>query len=101
LKPLFDRLCADIGWRNTRVVVCQNPLLQGVSEALKRERLTEIVNRYRMIDVFVLCVDRDGILARRSRLDQIEQEFGRDRQFLAENAWEELETWTLAGKHTI
>ena len=50
-----------------------------------------------MTDIFVLCVDRDGNIGRRQRLDEIEEEFGVDRKFLAENAWEELETWVLAG----
>ena len=50
-----------------------------------------------MVDVFVLCVDRDGEEGRRQRLDAIEEEFGAERTFLAENAWEELETWALAG----
>ena len=30
-------------------------------------------------------------------MDQIEGEIGGDRTFLAENAWEEIETWALAG----
>ena len=30
-------------------------------------------------------------------MDQIEDEFRNDRIFLAENAWEEIETWALAG----
>ena len=34
-------------------------------------------------------------MGRRKRLDQIETEFGDT--FFAENAWEEIETWVLAG----
>jgi hypothetical protein len=78
--------------------VCTDPLLGGVSEALKSERLAEIVEQYDgMTDLFILCVDRDGDGGRRGRLDRIEQEFGSARIFLAEHAWEELETWLLAG----
>ena len=95
LKPLFSRLFRRLGTRSVRVRVCQDPLLGGIDEALKLERLREIVERYPMVDVFVLCVDRDGIVQRRQRLDQIEEEFGTP--FFAENAWEELETWVLAG----
>ena len=100
LKPLFERLLRSMGRRNARVRVCQAPLLGGIGEATKSERIAEIVKRYDgMTDVFVLCVDRDGERGRRRRLDDIEEEFGadRDRYFLAENAWEELETWVLAG----
>lgn len=97
LKPLFERLFVGFAWPNTKVVVCMNSLLQGVVEALKEVRLAEILDRYRMIDIFVLCVDRDGIAGRRQRLDELEERFGNTRRFLAVNAWEELETWVLAG----
>lgn len=98
LKPLFERLFRQLGRASARVVVCQEPLLGGIGEALKSERLAEVVDRYRgMADVYVLCVDRDGEKGRRTRLDAIEAEFGAKQPLLAENAWEELETWTLAG----
>ena len=98
LKPLFERLLRSMGRRNARVRVCQDPLLGGIGEATKSERIAEIVERYDgMTDVFVLCVDRDGERGRRRRLRDIEKKFGSDRDFLAENAWEELETWVLAG----
>ncbi len=98
LKPLFLRLFSDIGKARIRLEVCQDPLLGGVTEALKSERLLEIVDRYDgMTDLYILCVDRDGVEGRRQRLNQIEREFNRGRRFVAGNAWEELETWTLAG----
>jgi hypothetical protein len=97
LKPLFERLFAGFQRPNIKTVVCSAPLLQGVTEALKEDRLSEILARYPMIDIFVLCVDRDGVVARRNRLDELERKFGTVRPFLAVNAWEELETWVLAG----
>lgn len=98
LKPLFSRLFQTIGRPRARVQVCQDPLLGGIGEALKRERIAEIVERYRgMTQIFVLCVDRDGLLQRRQKLDTIETHFSGDKAFLAENAWEEIETWILAG----
>lgn len=98
LKPLFERLFRSIVRRRVDVVICQNPPLRGVREALKSKRLADIVERYDgMKDIFILCVDRDGDEGRRQRLNQIEGEFGNDRIFLAENAWEEIETWILAG----
>ena len=96
LKPIFRRFFRDSGRSFTRVEVCRDPLLGGVGEALKSERLREVIERYEgMIDIFILCVDRDGVVGRRQRLNQIEAEFGA--AFIAENAWEELETWVLAG----
>ena len=97
LKPLFARLFGTMGSPSVRVRVCQE-LLGGIGEALKLERLEEIIRQYEgTADVFILCVDRDGILGRRQRLDDIEAEFGNGQTFLAENAWEEIETWVLAG----
>ena len=97
LKPIFERLFRSIGKRRARIEVCLDPLLGGDVEALKSDRLSEIVGLYPMTDIFVLCVDRDGREGRRHRLDEIEAEFGVAAQFLAENAWEEIETWVLAG----
>ena len=98
LKPLFERLFTTFGRRSARIRVCQDPLLGGIGEAMKAERIAEIVNRYDgMIQIFILCVDRDGKVGRRKGLDSIEGEFGDGRIFVAENAWEELETWVLAG----
>ena len=98
LEPLFKRLFATIGKGNAHVRVCRDPSLGGVVEALKSERIREVIDQHSgMTNLFVLCVDRDGNRGRRARLDQIESEFGEDRTFLAENAWEEIETWALAG----
>ena len=97
LKPLFSRLFASMGRRSVHVRVCQE-LLGGVGEALKSERLDEVIQQYRgTVDIFILCVDRDGVVGRRQRLDRIETEFGNGQALLAENAWEEMETWLLAG----
>lgn len=96
--PLFKQLFKDLGKPMAKVKVCQNPLLGGIGEALKPERISEIVELYDgMTDLFILCVDRDGNEHRRGRLDRLEERFSESRVFLAENAWEELETWVLAG----
>ena len=98
LKPLFERLFKRMSVASVEVLVCRDPLLGGIGEALKLERLAEIVEQNQgRIDIFILCVDRDGVAGRRQRLDQIQDGF-RDRcVFFAENAWEEIETWVLAG----
>ena len=98
LKPIFRRLFRSIGKPRARIKVCHDPRLGGIGEAMKPERIGEIVERYdAMTDVFILCVDRDGAGGRRGRLDRLEAQFGVERIFYAENAWEELETWVLAG----
>ena len=96
LKPLFSRLLGSLGKPRATVRVCQDPLLGGVGEALKSERLVEVVDRYRgMAHIILLCIDRDGDTGRRQRLDQLQEEFGE--RFLGAEAWEEIETWVLAG----
>lgn len=98
LKPLFESLFSQIGRPRAKVRVCNRPLLQGINAALKEDNLADIVEMYKgLIDIYILCVDRDGIADRRHRLDQIECKFRGNCTFLAENAWEELETWALAG----
>ena len=98
LKPLFSRLFEAIGRPRVHVEICRAPLLSGVGEALKSERIAEIVSKHGgMTDIFILCIDRDSDTNRRRRLDRLEAEFSTCRTFLAENAWEEVETWVLAG----
>lgn len=98
LKPIFERLFRSILKGNARIRVCNDPLLGGVSQALNSDRISEIVERYKgMTNIFILCVDRDGKEGRWKRLDQIETEFREAGTFLAVNAWEEIETWALAG----
>ena len=103
LRPLFVRLFEDLGFTNVRVRVCQDPLLGGVREALKLERVKEIVEQYgAMTDMLVLCVDRDGVEGRSDQLSKLECQISADvsqhgARFVAENAWEEIETWALAG----
>ncbi len=94
LKPLFERLFDRLNYANTSVTVCQTRI-GGVAEALKSEQIRKIVVRYPMEDIFILCVDRDCNENRRNRLDQLEAEFAP--RLLAVNAWEEIETWVLAG----
>lgn len=102
LKPIVLAMMAELGKPNTKVRVCQDPLLGGVSEALKWERIEEIINRYKgMVNLFLLCVDRDGNEGRKASLENIEQMAANilpERSLLlAENAWQEIEVWVLAG----
>ena len=68
---------------------------------MKWDRIREIVDQYRTVDLFLLCVDRDGNTGRRQALDDLEEqyrnEFGEKGLLLVENAWQELEVRLLAG----
>jgi hypothetical protein len=101
LQPIVKAMIEALGKSKAKIRVCQDPLLGGVVEALKWERIEEIIDRYRMVDLFLLCVDRDGKAGRKKALDKIEQQSAQvlphGKVLLAENAWQEIEVWVLAG----
>ncbi|BBL74077.1 hypothetical protein [Methylomagnum ishizawai] len=102
LQPIVAALLDYLGKPRAKVTVLKDPLLGGVARALDFQQLKPIVERYRgMVDLFLLCVDRDGEASRRLRLDNLENQareiLPENRIFLAENAWQELEVWALAG----
>lgn len=99
LTPIFKQLYALLGWPNAKVITCTDPLLGGIEEALKFDRLSEVFERYDgMIDHYILCVDRDGNQNRTQRLAQLEERCTADgRKFLTVAAIEEIEVWVLAG----
>jgi hypothetical protein len=103
LGPLIRRILAEVGKPHANVRVCLDPLIGGISEATKWARITEVLDRYRgMVQVFLLLVDRDGVVGRKETLNQLEgkasQELGEGKTMLAENAWQEIEVWALAGQ---
>lgn len=104
LEPIIGAMATNLarpGRHTLKVKVCWDPILQGVSEALKWERIQDIFKRYPMVDLFLLCIDRDGQPGRRDSLDRLEklaEEFlSQDRVLIGENAHQELEVWVLAG----
>ena len=103
LKPIIKAMMSNLGKTKAQVQVCQDPLLGGVNEALKIENILAIIKQYRgKADLFILCVDRDGKEGRKQALNKLEQEAAkiltsRQSLLLAENAWQEIEVWVLAG----
>lgn len=101
LKPILTAMFNAAGRPRAIIEVCMDPLLQGVSRALDWAEIESILDRYPMVDLFLLVVDRDGQAGRRQQLNSIENNAGRKlaagRLLLAENCWQELEVWVLAG----
>lgn len=104
LEPIIKKMLAEVGRPQARVRVCRDPVFRGLEQILKAESLQEIIERYQnMVDLFLLCVDRDGNEHRRGVLDRWEQfcsgllQTVRRRAVLAEHAWQEVEVWALAG----
>ena len=104
--PIVKAMMVAIGKPKAKVTVCKNPRLRGHAEALRWEKIQEILERYGgMTDLFLVCVDRDGNEDRRSKLDGLEkkaqkflsEKYQSPKKFLGENAWQELEVWVLAG----
>jgi hypothetical protein len=102
LQPILEAMFREIG-RKAKIRPCMDPRFRGISQATNWERLREeVIKRYKgMWDCFLLIVDRDGDAGRRTKLDGLEaratEMLPGDRVFLAENAWQEVEVWVLAG----
>jgi hypothetical protein len=103
LKPIVQAMMKQLGQAKATVEVCQNPRLQGVSQVLNWERIEKILNQYKWeVDLFLICVDRDGEPNREQKLRNLELQsnaaLGNQAKLLiAENAWQEMEVWVLAG----
>jgi len=103
LKPFVEAMLTAAGRPRARVTVCRDPVIRGVDQALDRNVLAQILERYSgMTDLFLLCVDRDGDHNRRHALDALEVDaaglLSPGQVLLGENAWQELEVWILAGQ---
>jgi hypothetical protein len=104
LRPIIQALMAELGRPKAKVRVCEQPVLGGVGEALKWERIHKILDRWGgQTDLFLLLVDRDGAqnAGRRAALDSLEQRsaavLAEGQALLGELAIEEIEVWVLAG----
>ncbi len=105
LEPIIDAMMRAKG-KSATVRICMDPLLGGIGQALKWKRIEEIIRLYRgMVDLFLLCVDRDGDANRKAKLDSIEDKavelLPSGKSFVAENAWQEIEVWVLAGQKRL
>jgi len=102
LEPIIKEMMTAVGKQKAKVVVCTDPLLGGIDQALRWERIKEIIDDYKhKVQLFLLCVDRDGKAERRARIDYLEEQassiLNQNQRFLGENAWQEIEVWVLAG----
>lgn len=103
VKPLFQSMMKELGRPRARVEVCQNPRFQGVSQVLDWGRMEPVLKQYRpIVDLVVICVDRDGKPGRdvvlRNLEDQSRELFaGTSKTVFAVNAHQEMEVWLLAG----
>lgn len=103
LKPVIEKMFVEIGKPRARVLMCLDPLLGGIDQATDWQRIQDILEMYPMVDIFLLLVDRDNVVSRRMVLNGLEAKgeafLAEDRFLLAENAWQEIEVWALAGQN--
>ncbi len=104
LRPLLKAMASRLdfpGRPKLKIEICTDPILGGISNIFRIERIRDIVEMYPLVDVFILCVDRDGVLHRRASLDYLVQSCGEflrpTQRMIAAQAWEEIEIWILAG----
>jgi hypothetical protein len=100
LRPILRAVMGAVGKPHAHVEFARE-VLGGVDQALSWRRIEAILQLNPMVHLFLLCVDRDGREGRRQALDAIENQakatLPADRLLLAENAWQEIEVWALAG----
>ncbi len=102
LRPIITAMLASVGRPRAKVEVCLDPLLGGIDRAMDRAELEQIIQARPTVDLFILCVDRDNSIGRRSALDSLEIYLQPKVKkpgglFVGENAWQEIEVWVLAG----
>lgn len=64
LQPVITAACRHVGNGRAIVRVLRDPAVQGVDQALSREFIHLVISRHPMVDLFLICVDRDGKGAR-------------------------------------
>lgn len=94
LKPLVEQLFADLGKSTARIEILSRPRLRGVAQALDAAVLAEVMETYRMFDLFLVLVDRDGRTERYAEATARENEH--PNQLFVCLAIEEVEVWMLA-----
>ncbi len=91
-------MMAAVGKPKAKVQILTDPLLGSVTAAMSWSNLEEIFDRYGMVNLFLLIVDRDLDSNRRIALDNLEKRAENRCVLLAENAWQEIEVWALAAQ---
>jgi len=94
LKPVVERVFADLG-RSARVDVLRDPHLSGIDQALEAAVVRGIIDDHKMIDLFILAVDRDcDRFANSAKASARESEH--PGKLVAVLAQQEVEVWALA-----
>ena len=95
LEPLCARILEDCGSPNAKILVLTNPRVRGYEHA--KDKLPEILDRYRHFDLALFLVDADG----HDRSGTFQETEARARasgsKLICAAAVQEVEVWLLAG----
>jgi hypothetical protein len=104
LQPLMERMITS--WLGLNARIDARPL-GGSAEATEPERLREVVDQYKMVDLFILCLDQDDRSNEwaEDQIAEIEEtmrghlgeEERPDDAFFTIVARREIEAWVLIG----
>ena len=94
IRPVVEKIFQDLN-TPAQVDVLPEPRMRGASHALSQEVVREIIETRRMIDLFLLVVDRDcnddhHEEKAAARMDE------HPTKLIACVAWQEIEAWLLA-----
>lgn len=94
LKPIVERIFADLACP-ARVEVLRDPHISGAAQALDAEQVRGIVEDNKMIDLFLLLVDRDCDRVHHEA-KALARQADHPERLIAALAWQEVEVWALA-----
>lgn len=96
LRPIVERILQECGRPRARVSVLNNPRTQGYEHA-KRLLRTELIERYKFVDLLLFLPDADGKDRQEEfqSLEQIARKHGTN--LICCSASQEVEVWLLAG----
>jgi hypothetical protein len=100
LKPLFEAMLKRLGKKDARVKV-HAPDPAGWEGVKQWRQIRQILEDSSLVELFILCVDRDSHETRKQILSELEERANQDleyprRCFVAVQAWQEIEVWALA-----
>lgn len=105
LKPIISAMITNLGSPRAKIQVYKPSVFKGISQVLQLKNINKIVDRYETeADLILLCVDRDADPDTEAKLANLEEKINKKldnnqnlKIFLAENAYQEIEVWLLAG----
>ena len=105
LKPIVSAMIKNLGSPRAKIQVYKPSVFKGISQVLQLKNINKIIDRYETeADLILLCVDRDGDPHTQAKLANLEEKVNKKlghnqklKIFLAENAYQEIEVWVLAG----